>query len=422
MLQQYASAIMEATGLGNTGLNKALKKVDKYNPYKFGAAKNQVWDTVGKIDQIRSTVNSAKNQVKNMKRDAQKMESFFSNPQNLMQNPLASVSQISGTISGSAQKAVNSIDSAFNSVDNVLDIVNDNFLSNPLIPSKIQDKISQKELNRKIKEAQEKLQEWKETAEEWIKTRTAKVTSWIAKAQKSATDEIAKQQKRAANAVAAFSGIDPEVLEKLIEQIEAMAYDALMAKIKGQKYDISTQLDILKKQAEKIAKDQLKKISKRVAEKIAKDEKVEWGDLILKMDDIEDELDQLEDEELLSSVGVGEQYGMDGIPGVMGDEDMFNSMYGDIMTEAGWGNVPEAGLTPKPEPKQEPMSDFDREMEERRRQREITDRAAQRAYDKWNSSLTSAQRTALDSYMWSRLGNKDAVPPIELFSTPSVMP
>lgn len=407
MLQQYASAIMEATGLGNTGLNKALKKVDKYNPYKFGAAKNQVWDTVGKIDQIRSTVNSAKNQVNNMKKDAQKMESFFSNPQNLIQNPLASASQISGTISGSAQKAVNSIDSAFNSVDNVLDIVNDNFLSNPLIPSKIQDKISQKELNRKIKEAQEKLQEWKEKAEEWIKTRTAKVTNWIAKAQKSATDEITKQQKRAANAIASFSGIDPEVLEKLIEQIEAMAYDALMAKIKGQKYDISTQLDILKEQAKKVAKDQLKKITKRVAEKIANDEKVEWGDLILKMDDIEDQLDQLEDEGLLSSIGVAEQYGMDGIPGVMGDEDMFNSMYGDIITE----NTPA-------KQKEKPMSDHDREMEERRRQRELMDQAAQRAYEKWNSSLSSAQQAALNSYTWSRIGNKNAVPPIELFSSP----
>lgn len=224
-------------------------------------AVNTYKDIKSDVDAIKNKVNTIKNTVKDIKNGQNAVQALINNPMD----------------SGSILQIGND---AFSAVNTALDFVSDDFLSSELMPNKWQEKLSQKEIQRKIKEAQEKMEKYKKEVEDYIKKKTAAATEWVFNAKASVEDAIAKQTKRAVNAVASFTGMDPEALEGILEQAEAMALSAAMAKLQGKSYDISTQLDILKDMAANAGKQHLLIMASNIQQKIAAGGSFELTDVV----------------------------------------------------------------------------------------------------------------------------------------------
>lgn len=113
----------------------------------------------------------------------------------------------------------NLTDDAFNLTDNALGFIDrEALIYEDAIPSRISEKISTKELERKLRMYQEQLDNYKKTAQDWIKEHTAEITAWITNAQNTAKEQIDRQIQRKLNSIAVFTGMDPVLLNNLLEQ------------------------------------------------------------------------------------------------------------------------------------------------------------------------------------------------------------
>lgn len=125
---------------------------------------------------------------------------------------IRSLSNIPNNIMGNVSNLTGDV---FNLTDSALGFIGK---YEDIIPSKITEKVSAKELERKLRMYQEQLDNYKKVAQDWIREHTEEITAWITNTQNTIKEQIDRQIQRKLNSIAVFTGMDPVLLNNLLEQ------------------------------------------------------------------------------------------------------------------------------------------------------------------------------------------------------------
>ena len=178
---------------------------------------------------------NTKNQLETLQNDVKSlggsMKRIVANPTDLA-NPVA--------LGNVVNNASNSIDSAFGILDGGMSAMDFALSQTDFLPNKLQQKISEKELMRKLQEAQKKLQEIQQAAQKWIQDKTEQITSKIAERQLELQKQINEQLTTVANSIQTFTGADPKLLQAIMERAIGVGKAYVMGKDSA-----SDQLDAL---------------------------------------------------------------------------------------------------------------------------------------------------------------------------------
>lgn len=211
---------------------KITMKIEEYAQYVtqimalIAAGQKLYQNTMASVEKIKTQAESTVDTAKRIGNDVK------SSVTTSLTNPMS--------ITNSVQNLQSSANEAFGVLDSSMSFLDYTLSSSDFIPSKLQEKISEKELQAKLKLAQEKLKEYKEVAEKWIKEHTEKYAAIVIERQNEWKRQADRQIQRAVNSVSTFTGIDPQYLNDLIERAEAMG----MAYATGKK-SAADQLDDL---------------------------------------------------------------------------------------------------------------------------------------------------------------------------------
>ena len=178
---------------------------------------------------------NTKNQLETLQND---VKSLGGSMKRIVANPIDIAKPTSlGNIANSAS---NSIDSAFGILDGGMSAMDFALSQTDFLPNKLQQKISEKELMRKLQEAQKKLQEIQQAAQKWIQDKTEQITSKIAERQLELQNQINEQLTTVANSIQTFTGADPKLLQAIMERAIGVGKAYVMGKDSA-----SDQLDAL---------------------------------------------------------------------------------------------------------------------------------------------------------------------------------
>ena len=178
---------------------------------------------------------NTKNQLETLQND---VKSLGGSMKRIVANPIDIAKPTSlGNIANSAS---NSIDSAFGILDSGMSAMDFALSQTDFLPNKLQQKISEKELMRKLQEAQKKLQEIQQAAQKWIQDKTEQITSKIAERQLELQNQINEQLTTVANSIQTFTGADPKLLQAIMERAIGVGKAYVMGKDSA-----SDQLDAL---------------------------------------------------------------------------------------------------------------------------------------------------------------------------------
>ena len=178
---------------------------------------------------------NTKNQLETLQND---VKSLGGSMKRIVANPIDIAKPTSlGNIANSAS---NSIDSAFGILDSGMSAMDFALSQTDFLPNKLQQKISEKELMRKLQEAQKKLQEIQQAAQKWIQDKTEQITSKIAERQLELQSQINEQLTTVANSIQTFTGADPKLLQAIMERAISVGKAYVMGKDSA-----SDQLDAL---------------------------------------------------------------------------------------------------------------------------------------------------------------------------------
>ena len=197
---------------------KITQKVESYALYVseimnlIVAGQRLYQNTLASVDKVKAQANDIADTAKRISSDVK------NNVTTSLTNP-TSITRPIGNLQSSANEAFGVLDSGMNLADYTLS-------HSDYVPAKLNQKISEKELQRKLKVAQEKLAEYKKVAEEWIRDHTEKYVKLAVDRQQEYEAQAKRQIQRAVNSVSTFTGIDANYLNQLIEQAESagMAY------------------------------------------------------------------------------------------------------------------------------------------------------------------------------------------------------
>lgn len=178
---------------------------------------------------------NTKNQLETLQND---VKSLGGSMKRIVANPidLAKPTAIGNVVNN----ASNSIDSAFGILDGGMSAMDFALSQTDFLPNKLQQKISEKELMRKLQEAQKKLQEIQQAAQKWIQDKTEQITSKIAERQLELQNQINEQLTTVANSIQTFTGADPKLLQAIMERAIGVGKAYIMGKDSA-----SDQLDAL---------------------------------------------------------------------------------------------------------------------------------------------------------------------------------
>ena len=178
---------------------------------------------------------NTKNQLETLQND---VKSLGGSMKRIVANPIDIAKPTAlGNIANSAS---NSIDSAFGILDSGMSAMDFALSQTDFLPNKLQQKISEKELMRKLQEAQKKLQEIQQAAQKWIQDKTEQITSKIAERQLELQNQINEQLTTVANSIQTFTGADPKLLQAIMERAIGVGKAYIMGKDSA-----SDQLDAL---------------------------------------------------------------------------------------------------------------------------------------------------------------------------------
>ena len=178
---------------------------------------------------------NTKNQLETLQND---VKSLGGSMKRIVANPidLAKPTAIGNVVNN----ASNSIDSAFGILDGGMSAMDFALSQTDFLPNKLQQKISEKELMRKLQEAKKKLQENQQAAQKWIQDKTEQITSKIAERQLELQNQINEQLTTVANSIQTFTGADPKLLQAIMERAIGVGKAYVMGKDSA-----SDQLDAL---------------------------------------------------------------------------------------------------------------------------------------------------------------------------------
>lgn len=178
---------------------------------------------------------NTKNQLETLQND---VKSLGGSMKRIVANPIDIAKPTAlGNIANSAS---NSIDSAFGILDGGMSAMDFALSHTDFLPNKLQQKISEKELMRKLQEAQKKLQEIQQAAQKWIQDKTEQITSKITERQLELQNQINEQLTTVANSIQTFTGADPKLLQAIMERAISVGKAYVMGKDSA-----SDQLDAL---------------------------------------------------------------------------------------------------------------------------------------------------------------------------------
>ena len=178
---------------------------------------------------------NTKNQLETLQNDA---KSLGGSMKRIVANPIdiAKPTALGNVVNNTS----NSIDSAFGILDSGMSAMGFALSQTDFLPNKLQQKISEKELMRKLQEAQKKLQEIQQAAQKWIQDKTEQITSKIAERQLELQKQINEQLTTVANSIQTFTGADPKLLQAIMERAIGVGKAYVMGKDSA-----SDQLDAL---------------------------------------------------------------------------------------------------------------------------------------------------------------------------------
>lgn len=178
---------------------------------------------------------NTKNQLETLQND---VKSLGGSMKRIVANPIDIAKPTS--LGNVVNNASNSIDSAFGILDGGMSAMDFALSQTDFLPNKLQQKISEKELMRKLQEAQKKLQEIQQAAQKWIQDKTEQITSKIAERQLELQNQINEQLTTVANSIQTFTGADPKLLQAIMERAIGVGKAYVMGKDSA-----SDQLDAL---------------------------------------------------------------------------------------------------------------------------------------------------------------------------------
>ena len=178
---------------------------------------------------------NTKNQLETLQND---VKSLGGSMKRIVANPIDIAKPTS--LGNVVNNASNSIDSAFGILDGGMSAMDFALSQTDFLPNKLQQKISEKELMRKLQEAQKKLQEIQQAAQKWIQDKTEQITSKIAERQLELQNQINEQLTTVANSIQTFTGADPKLLQAIMERAIGVGKAYIMGKDSA-----SDQLDAL---------------------------------------------------------------------------------------------------------------------------------------------------------------------------------
>ena len=183
---------------------------------------------------------NTKSQLEKIQRDIKDLKATAVNAAEGIKNSASNIGDTAKNLTGqSLASSMNSVvasrviggtasatDSTFNVLDSGMGALNYTLSSADFLPNKLQQKISEKEMQRRLLEAQKKLKEVEKAAKEWIQVNTKKYTEKVTGRQKELQKQLNRQIQKAINSITIFTGADPAMLEDLIERAEqtGMAY------------------------------------------------------------------------------------------------------------------------------------------------------------------------------------------------------
>ena len=178
---------------------------------------------------------NTKNQLETLQND---VKSLGGSMKRIVANPIDIAKPTS--LGNVVNNASNSIDSAFGILDSGMSAMDFALSQTDFLPNKLQQKISEKELMRKLQEAQKKLQEIQQAAQKWIQDKTEQITSKIAERQLELQKQINEQLTTVTNSIQTFTGADPKLLQAIMERAIGVGKAYVMGKDSA-----SDQLDAL---------------------------------------------------------------------------------------------------------------------------------------------------------------------------------
>ena len=178
---------------------------------------------------------NTKNQLETLQNDVKSLEGSM---KRIVANPIDIAKPTA--LGNIANNASNSIGSAFGILDSGMSAMDFALSQTDFLPNKLQQKISEKELMRKLQEAQKKLQEIQQAAQKWIQDKTEQITSKIAERQLELQTQINEQLTTVANSIQTFTGADPKLLQAIMERAIGVGKAYIMGKDSA-----SDQLDAL---------------------------------------------------------------------------------------------------------------------------------------------------------------------------------
>ena len=178
---------------------------------------------------------NTKNQLETLQNDVKSLEGSM---KRIVANPIDVAKPTS--LGNVVNNASNSIDSAFGILDGGMSAMDFALSQTDFLPNKLQQKISEKELMRKLQEAQKKLREIQQAVQKWIQDKTEQITSKIAERQLELQNQINEQLTTVANSIQTFTGADPKLLQAIMERAISVGKAYVMGKDSA-----SDQLDAL---------------------------------------------------------------------------------------------------------------------------------------------------------------------------------
>ena len=212
---------------------KLTRKEQEHLQKRIAKITAQVERAMSAVNDVRSLMSTGLSLYKNTKSQIEKIQRDINDLKNTATNAAEGIKNIANGNGQTISSSINSVSisrvsgSATNIVDSVFGVAGngvsslDYVLSNAdFLPNKLQQKISEKEMQRKLSEAQKKLKEVEKAAKEWIQENTKKYTDKVAARQKDLQNQLNRQMQTALNSIATFTGADPVMLEDLIERAE----------------------------------------------------------------------------------------------------------------------------------------------------------------------------------------------------------